>query len=65
MDQMPHIVNDPIGDDRSWTRNTWSEVINLFQRTVEGGLLLKNYDKDNYLPDKLFFVFFKQYNIFS
>jgi hypothetical protein len=54
MDKIPNIVNGPNGNDQFWTRSTWGETVNLYQRTVEGGQSLKKDDKDNYLPDKLF-----------
>lgn len=42
------------GDDRSMFRNTWKETINLYTLIVSQKNVLKDDDKDNYLPSKLF-----------
>lgn len=50
LDIVPDLRSDPIGDDRSWT---WSESVNLYQRTIQGQPIKDN-DKNFYLPNKLF-----------
>ena len=44
------------GDDRSIFRSTWGETVNLYALVVSQGNPLKDDDKDNYLPEKLFGV---------
>jgi len=39
------------GSDRSMFRSTWAETINLFS-LMKQNLVIKDDDKDNYLPDK-------------
>ncbi|XP_047735505.1 uncharacterized protein LOC125177583 [Hyalella azteca] len=44
--------NGQSGDDRSWWRTTWEETVNLYTRVVCEGRVIKDDDKDNYLPGK-------------
>lgn len=49
--------DDTSGDDRSMWRSTWAESLNLYKNCTSGQLI-KQDDKDNYLPSKLFGVHF-------
>lgn len=52
-------VNDTSGDDRSMFRSTWAETLNLYNKCL-GGQVLKQDDKDEYLPSKLFgYLYYK------
>ena len=46
------------GDDRSIFRSTWGETVNLYALVVSQDNTLKDDDKDNYLPEKLFGVYY-------
>ncbi|CAF0762503.1 unnamed protein product [Brachionus calyciflorus] len=55
-------VSEKSGDDRSMWRTTWGECVNLYQLAMQNQLL-KQDDKDVYLPDKLLgWHFFKNSN---
>lgn len=47
-------INDKSGDDRSIFRNTWHEVVNLYNLGLKQNETIKSGDKDDYLPRKLF-----------
>jgi hypothetical protein len=45
--------SDQVGNDRTWYYATWAECLKLYQ-LAKAGKTIKQDDKDNYLPNKLF-----------